>query len=491
MGNRGNGDSMYRARREAAQRLRPLILDDDGDLVYDPRVARGIEAFSQLRHTDLLDTPVDSLAWCLMWGICPKGAVRYWQTQKLGLPFRDNMPDPTPVVEQFCHREGIEVFGSIRMNDCHDAYGFPHGKLVYPLKVEHPEFLLGDESEKGGIDDGIRAAMWSGLNYAFPAVREDRLWWIRHAATAYDLDGIDLNFFRMPWLFKLGEEAGNVPVMTEFIRQARRIADEASQRRGRPLLLGVRVPDTVETCLRIGVDVGAWLKEGLVDRVLSGGGYASFCVPAEELIELGHRYGVPVYPCINCPGTFGLGGERGFEALRGAAANFWRAGADGIYLWNYQYLATPHIAYGQPYPDDYAHLADIADPARLARLDKIFSVNPRTFEQYARASAPCPLPLELGRQLCAFPVRIGDDVSAASMILLQLDIENAVPGDELHVQFNDQALACCDATAVELPLARGAVRRGVNELALAVSKRGAATEPMMLTGVRVHVRYGN
>ena len=45
MGNRGNGDSMYRARREAAQRLRPLILDDDGDLVYDPRVARGRGVF--------------------------------------------------------------------------------------------------------------------------------------------------------------------------------------------------------------------------------------------------------------------------------------------------------------------------------------------------------------------------------------------------------------------------------------------------------------
>ena len=41
---------------------------------------------------------------------------------------------------------------------------------------------------------------------------------------------------------------------------------------------------------------------------------------------------------------------------------------DGIYLWNYQYLATPHIAYGQPHRGDYAHLSDIADPARLARL---------------------------------------------------------------------------------------------------------------------------
>ena len=487
-------DGLLRARRQAAQRPRPLILDDDGDLVYDERALQGPEAFAKLRLTDLVDAGVDSLAWCIMWGIAKgsESSVRYWQTQKEGRPFQPNMPDPTPVVEAFCRRHGIEAFGSIRMNDCHDAFSMPSPQLLYPLKIEHPEFLLGDQSQQGGVEDGLAAAMWSGLNYALPAVREDRLWWIEHTAKVYDLDGIDLNFFRMPWLFKPGEEADHIPLMTEFMRRARQLVDAAAAQRQRPLLLGVRVADTVETCRRSGLDVESWLQEDLVDRLLAGGGYASFCTPAAEMIALGHRYDVPVYPCINCPGTFDRGAGRGFEALRGAAANFWQAGADGIYLWNYQYLNTPHIAYGQPYPEDYGHLAAIANPAHLARLDKIFSVNPRPLEQYARASTSCPLPMELGQQRRGLAVRIGDDVSTASTLLLQVDLENFAPGDELHIQFNDLILDGGQQREGEWTLERTALRQGLNELSIAVRKRGmAALAPLVLAEVRVLVRYND
>ena len=51
--------------------------------------------------------------------------------------------------------------------------------------------------------------------------------------------------------------------------------------------------------------------------MLAGGGYASFCVDAKELITLGHGYDVLVYPCINC----GVGIYAQPEALRGAASN--------------------------------------------------------------------------------------------------------------------------------------------------------------------------
>ena len=272
----------------------------------------------------------------------------------------------------------------------------------------------------------------------------------------------------------MGEEHENIPLMTEFIRRARRIVDNAGEQRGRPLLLGVRVLDTVETNLRIGIDLEAWLIEGLVDRVLAGGGYASFCQPAEDLIELGHRFEVPVYPCINCPGTFDLGADWGFDSLRGAAANFWHAGCDGIYLWNYQYLNTPHISYGQPFAADYGHLADLADPAGLASADKVFSVNPRPFAQYARASAFCPLPMPLFPSRGSVSVRIGDDLADALTVLLQLDVENCVEGDELTVQVNDLTLICEEGDRVELPLHVDALKQGDNELKLEVTRRGEA-----------------
>src|SRR5439155_7556911 len=108
------------------------------------------------------------------WAIAKKGRTptRYWQTQMQGRPFQENMPDPTRVVQRFCRGQHIEVFGSIRMNDMHDALGLPFAKLDYPLKIKHPEFLLGDESQRGGVADGLAAATWSGLNYAHDGVRE-------------------------------------------------------------------------------------------------------------------------------------------------------------------------------------------------------------------------------------------------------------------------------------------------------------------------------
>ena len=101
----GTSDAGLRsARKRAAWRKRPLILDDDGDLVYTDETLKGPAEFLALRMHDCRDAGVKSLAWCIMWAIAQKGktATRYWQTQLMGVPFQENMPDPTPVIEKFC-----------------------------------------------------------------------------------------------------------------------------------------------------------------------------------------------------------------------------------------------------------------------------------------------------------------------------------------------------------------------------------------------------
>ena len=491
------------ARRKAAWRRRPLILDDDGDLVYADETRKGPAAFLSLRMHDCRAAGVNSLAWCIMWGIAKKGKtpVRYWQTQKLATPFQKNMPDPTPVVARFCRENEIEVFGSIRMNDCHDGYGLPFPKLAYPLKVEHPEMLIGEESQRGGVAAGMAAAMWSGLDYAHQKVRDDRLWWITNTARQYDLDGVDLNFFRMPWCFKLGEEEQNTALMTDFIRQARKRLDTVSRKRGRPVLLGVRVPDTIETCNRIGFDIETWLREQLVDRLLTGGGYVCYSTPAEELVTLGHRFEVPVYPCINCPANYTLGGNN----LRAAASNFWSAGADGIYLWNFQYIPAPgSLGYGRPANEQYKkHLPQIADPQKLKHLDKSFAVNRRVWEQYQRASAPAPLPVDLGQRAGetarTIPVRIGDDIPSALRtgklrdVVLRIQTSGAAKGDALAVTFGDAPARVSENSGdnrFQLPLDPRAIKQGVDGLQLEIARRGAsAKKQLAIEHVNVDVRY--
>ena len=86
-------EGLEQARRRAVERRRRLILDDDGDLVYSPEAAKGAEAFVGLRLQPILKAPVDSIAWCIMWGIAQgPGQTRYWQTQQQNRPLNSGHP---------------------------------------------------------------------------------------------------------------------------------------------------------------------------------------------------------------------------------------------------------------------------------------------------------------------------------------------------------------------------------------------------------------
>lgn len=435
-------------RINAARARGGLIVDDDGDLVFSEAAAESAGSFLDLRLTPLAKVGVGSVAWCMMWGIAVgKGQTQYWETQRLGKPLNAAISDPTPVIASGARQAGMEVFGSIRMNDTHDAFGKPHGRLTYPLKVAHPEWLIGDESQMGDFSSAPEALTWSGLNFEVQQVRDDRLWWIRNTAENYDLDGIDLNFFRMPWYFKPSRAGEGMPLMTDLARSVRRILDGAAERRGRPMLLGVRVPETVEACNRIGLDVATWLSEGLVDRLLVGGGYVPFTAPVEEMVALAHANDVPVYPCINCGAP--PGGPD--ESLRGAASNIYWSGADGIYLWNYQYRDVPMLGYGQPADPAYELLKDLGTVSGLRYLDKTFSVeNDRAVGPYAVASHSTQLPVALGDQALAtvrsLRLRVGDDVATAHQagrvagVSLELTTTGSALSDAIAVQLNGMRL---------------------------------------------------
>lgn len=496
------------ARLRAAERRGKLIVDDDGDLCFGDDAKAGREAFLAQRLFPLVDVGVKSVAWCIMWGIAQgPDETTYWQSQQARIPLNQAIADPTPVMTEGARRAGMEIFASIRMNDTHDAFGKPHGRLKYPLKVEHPEWLLGHESEQGDFEVAPQALMWSGLDYSVPEVREDRLWWIRHSAESYDVDGVELNFFRMPWFFKRGEVADGIPLMTDLIRKARRVVDRVSETRETPMLLGVRVPGTVETCLRVGIDVEAWLREDLVDRLLIGGGYSPYTSPVEEMVRMAHDHDVPAYPCINCSAP-GVGPD---ARMRGAASNVFWTGADGIYLWNYHYRDVPMLGYGRPKQSAYELLREIGSPTALAYRDKAFGVEgPEFVGPYAVASHPTQLPLDLGRRAMkavkSVRLRIGDDLRAAQgadrldRAVLELRFKDIQSGDRIGAQINGSMLrstACAesgvpngrsDRRCYEVPA--HAVKRGDSTLTLWIDGRSSQADGgVTLTAASVHVTY--
>ena len=92
---------------------------------------------------------------------------------------------------------------------------------------------------------------------------------------SFGVDGVELDFFRHPAFFRREEAFTNRYLMTDFIRRCRASLDAAGAARSPPtrLQLVLRVPDSIALCLSLGLDVGAWIDEGLVDIVAAGGGF--------------------------------------------------------------------------------------------------------------------------------------------------------------------------------------------------------------------------
>ena len=296
-------------------------------------------------------------------------------------------PDPLRHVVEFAHQAGLEFMYSIRMNEFHCSV-LPGEVRWSPFKRSHLELLQGKvsaqefqekilpwarrETSRHPLQDGLDRLFgggrdfysWAAYDYALDQVRDYFLGVVEGACERYDLDGIELDWGRFPYLFRFGEEQRNIPIMTDFIQQLRQRLRSYGEKRGRPILLAMRVPDSPELALSIGLDVEEWLRRGWVDVVVAGFGFAPFTFPLGEWVALGHRHGAQVYGCMDhlVPVLHRL------EAVRAAAQRFWAEGADGVYVYN-------HIFNG---------LDEIGDPARLSRLDKLYQVDPDAQASVAR-----------------------------------------------------------------------------------------------------------
>ena len=288
--------------RRKNSKKRRIIVNDDGE-VAGLSPGRTIEDYLGERFKDVLGTQVDSYFLCV--GSTDRGPgnrpdpPRVQDSQNLWFPDKKlpaSVDQLTRAYLKAAKEAGLEIFASFRMNDIHDAWA---AKLTYPLKVERPDLLIGEQARKPYPKDSLMRAFWSGFDYAKDEVRQHFRDFILTYCREYEYDGVELDYFRHPLFFKLGEEAANLDRMTEFVRQVRQGLDEIGRERGRPCLLTVRVPDTAQMSIQTGLDVEQWLKEGLLDFLVVGGGYMPYASRLKELIDLAHRYGVPAYPCIN------------------------------------------------------------------------------------------------------------------------------------------------------------------------------------------------
>ena len=212
--------------------------------------------------------------------------------------------------------------------------------------VDHPEYAI---RRRDGIAE-------TALDYSHDAVRAHRLAILKELAEKYDIDGVELDFTRWGKLFARDEAPFRTAVMTGFVGQVRAVLDEAARRRGRdPLALGVQVQASPYLCLLAGLDPRAWLERDWLDYLIQcdynctdpqipAAAFAELCRGRRctHHVRMGNMMGGrwAARPHVENRRTAfkNTRGYRGMvltvEEARGAAANAYGFGADGIGYWN-------------------------------------------------------------------------------------------------------------------------------------------------------------
>ena len=202
---------------------------------------------------------------------------------------------PLTAMVELCREAGLDIFPSIRMNSHYDTD--PNTPGGGRFRREHPEALIGKPGETfpaGSLEWGVR----TGVDYTHPEVRRYMAGVICEMFERFDVDGVELDFMRHPTFFNLKSGYANRHLMTDLVRHVkRRMADVAGDR-GRRIDLAVRVPPTLYDANRLGLDVAAWMAEGLVDMVIVGGGFIPFETPVREFVEAAEGTSCLVYGSI-------------------------------------------------------------------------------------------------------------------------------------------------------------------------------------------------
>ena len=517
------GDNARVARQQALGKQRRIIFNDD---TYElSRVDANTPAgFLRRRLQPLVGTPVDTISFSVLggWGDAPiydsriqpifgdahGGPPQQWSpyTARNIKALIHSGRDPLQIVIDFAHDNDMELFASMRMNDCHDSFLPP---LVTLWKKNHPELLV----DRRGIPHD-REAHPLGLyviaqDFSHAEVRQRKFEIIEEVCQRYDVDGVDLNFIRAPVFFSStmrGEMVNDeeIEIMTNLLRRIRRFTDRHALKRGRPILLAAIVPDNPQLARNVGLDVKAWMENDLIDIVIPGLGYAPYTLPVEEWTNLAQPYGVKVYPCINRKAPQGIGDQDVAKGFCGVASNWYQAGADGVFFWN---LGTPleHMSGEKLIAKRnffYTALPHLGSAESLIGQNKIFGTDDPVLSYYQHIASTPPLPVEIKpERVQQIPLEVGDDLGAEEKsgrlesLKLVLRFASQINADSFVTRLNNHELKAgqvddADRRQISFQLSSGLVQQGHNRVEVLL-QRNDSQKSAILSSVRLWVLYGD
>ncbi|MBO7721969.1 MAG: hypothetical protein J6T01_06150 [Kiritimatiellae bacterium] len=269
--------------------------------------------------------------------------------------------DPYRVWIERCRRHGVSPWVSMRMNDVHYMPITNYFRNTTFCR-SRPDLWRKPHSRGGDWLD-------YALDFGHAEVREYTFAMAAELIGRYEADGLELDFNRFPLYFAVGREREQTPVLTEFVRRIRAVAEARAQRLGRPYRLAARVPSTILLCTGAGMDPVEWARRGLVDWIIPCNNYMAmdFTLPIAEW----KRELAAASPSVKVtPGTdMNIAFDRSVcikadvPAYRAWAANMYGEGADGLYLFNTPYHDIENAR--SPETAKTIYSSDCLDPARV------------------------------------------------------------------------------------------------------------------------------
>ena len=413
------------------------------------------------------------------------GTLPAWRAYENVMSLKERGVNLLQLLIERAHEKGLEFYASLRQTS-----GAPPEEVDNyfgsQFKIDHPELCLKGRGKYA-------------FNFAYPEVRAERFALAEETVNRYDVDGFEMDWLSLPYFFEEDEVEQNTPILTEYMREHRRMIDEAAKGRGRSIVFGSRVLPTLEGNLAIGIDVASWVKEGLLDFVVPN--YyvdeqmdADF--PFEWLVELARGTECKVFPALqrNVGRPREPDGEPVGEQMaspdhyHAAAAAYWSKGADGIYLaWFNWPIDAP----------DRQVLSEIHDDELLSEKTKHYVIRGHKEDAASRGyTAQLPVLLINGQDAPGQTVRlfIADDPEQANTTL-KVRLRYTTIHDSLTVSVNGQALSndTCSRephnytplegpligkglTSVayiwlEYPVPRGVLQNGANQVGVAMHSR--------------------
>ena len=433
-----------------------------------------------------------------------RGTLPAWRAHENIMSLKERGVDLLQLLIERAHEKGLEFYASLRQThsvapDDVDNY------FNWQFKIDHPEWCLKGQGKYA-------------FNFAYPEVRAERFALAEETVNRYDVDGFEIDWDFWPYFFEEDEVEQNTPILTDYMREHRRMIDETAKRRDRPIVFGARVLPTLAGNLAAGMDVETWVKEGLLDFVVPNyyvDEQMDADLPFEWLVELTRGSSCKVFSAlqrqIGRPAE-GDGEPVGEEMAtpdhyHAGAAAYWSKGADGIYLpWFNWPIAAP----------DRKVLSEIHDPHLLSQETKHYVVRGHKEDAASHDyTAQLPVLLINGQDVPGQTVRlfIADDPEQVDAIL-RVRLRFTTTHDSLTVSLNGQALSndTCrrephnytpvEATLsgrgissvaytwLEYPVPLGVLRNGANEVGVAIHSRPPNLEgQVVLDRVDLIVKY--